>query len=195
MAVGFSTFKLGGDTMGADLYRTGYERIVEAHKMEFDAALAARKAAWDTYPNGRPDCGDDIWCSNDPHQQEIDRIYGEMYPPSHYFRDSYNDSGLTQYLDFSWWGTPSEYYEPCTEGELEEYGEDKCYSSRVGPEELLRMVADLKAQSELLAYNLRDLPDEHETKFDKRYFLQKYDRLIAFLSGAAEAGDSVMFSV
>jgi hypothetical protein len=181
--------------MGADLYRTGYQNIVEAHKMEFDAAVAARKAVWATYPNGRPDCGGDLWCSDDPHQQEVDRIYAEMYPPSHYFRDSYNVSGLTQYLDFSWWNSTEAYYDPCTEEEQEEYGEGECHSGRVGPENLKRLVAELKAQSELLAYNLRNLPDEHETEFDKRYFLQKYDSLIAFLSGAAEAGDDVRFSV
>jgi hypothetical protein len=134
----------------------------------FDAACAERNR----HPYGSPE--------EATAQAEVDRLHDAMYCDSHYFRDSYNSSSLFWMIDLSWWQN------------LEPYVDETCTLQPEGARALRKEIAD---RAELLLYNIRDLPDEHETHLSKRYFTEKFDRLLAFLQTAADAGDPIHCSV
>jgi hypothetical protein len=156
--------------MGADLYRKGIGDIRARHKAAFNEALRIRNT---TYPNGCPD--------DAPEAQAVLDAWDAMYPDSHYFRDSYNNSSLLWKLDLSWCRDAPR-PRTCSDDD-----DDPC---AIEPDQLREFAQTIRSRSELLGYNIRNEPDENKT-----YFLEKYDRLIRFLEDAANAGDWVRFSV
>lgn len=177
--------------MGADLYRES----APGKNPERDAALDDL--------NAREAAGEDI------HDRESGKpTWGDVHNvEGWYFRDSYNGSSLFWKLDLSWWQSLEPYLGPNGDGDMqmitdedgEAYGEPRLY-----PEGCRKLAREVRNRSELLMFNCRDLPDEGEEvedifgkgrTLDKRYFSEKFDRLIRFLETTAEAGDTIYCSV
>lgn len=154
--------------MGADLYRTGHDEIYAQLKPSFDEAIAHRNAQ----PAGS--------AAESAAQATVDHLYDLIYPDSHYFRDNYNHTSLLWKLELSWWK------------DLTPFVDDDSVMHPDGCRAFRKEIAD---RAELLTYNIRDLPDDDPGHLDKRYFTDKFNRLLTFLQTAADAGDSISCSV
>lgn len=106
-------------------------------------------------------------------QEECDRLWDLMYPPEGYFRDSYNSSNLLWTLGLSWWQLPID--------------DDGCMG-----DEKLKAFQDQVFNATMTLH--KDTPESEQAEATK-YFQEKRLKLLAFLDGAIEAGERVVFSV
>jgi len=132
---------------------------VDLYRADFEARLDALQPRYDAAIAAR-DGGADV-------QGIVDLLWNEMYAHPYSFRDSYNRHYCLAWAELAY--------------------DDYLVDGEMSPETARRFAADIRQRSELAAFNLRALPDEHETDFDKRYYLRKLDRLIEFLTLAADA--------
>jgi hypothetical protein len=188
--------------MGADLYRDGHEAIRDAGRSAFDATVKhrndvferAERAGTIRYEDGALQWPDT--CIAPPEcvqaQEAVHDANMRMHPPSHYFRDSYNDSSLLWKLDLSWWGDVDKFAGPAGDGAMvkvrdedgHEYDEFRLY-----PAGMRRLIAELESRRHVFENSIA-----HETPDDRQYFIDKFSRLTAFLHDTAEAGDTIACS-
>ncbi len=173
--------------MGADLYRKGHDAIRDTHKPEWDRLIAERNAAIDAWertatPSERAAVNTVAWMDERPYPEHIrdiiaraDAVYDAMYPPTHYFRDSYNDTSLFWKLDLSWWQDAGDF--PTDE------------DGYAPPEAHAALLAKVSAPGQL--DKLKAIADDEW----RPYFIEKYDRLCHFLQACIEAGDPICYSV
>ena len=173
--------------MGADLYRQPlFAQRYDRYQADFHAACARLQR----FRTEHPDRAVPAAISNPSSppsadrelaeiERDIDRYWDAIYAPDAYFRDSYNESSLFWRLGLSWWSYT--------------LGDD----SELRGSELQPLYDDLRARAELLSFNIAQLPLDSgpDGELDQTYFLRKYDQLLAFLKGAIDADDTVIFSV
>jgi hypothetical protein len=177
--------------MGADLYRTGHDAIHDAIKPQWDALIQERNTLIDIWehiakPHELAAVNAVPWIAERPYPEhirdiisQVDAMWDAMYPPSHYFRDSYNDWSLLAQIDLSWWrdvGALLDAYPPDANG----------YASPDVAAGLLALVATPENMA-----TLRGIPDADT----RMYFLEKYDRLCHLLQSTIESGDSILYSI
>lgn len=106
-------------------------------------------------------------------QDELDRLWNLMYPEAGYFRDSYNSSNLLWTLGMSWWQLPIDDDGYMGGEKLKKFRDQVFHATIVVP---------------------RGMPEAEEPE-PLKYFEGKRLKLLTFLDGAINAGESVMFSV
>jgi hypothetical protein len=153
--------------VGADLYRDDHKEQTKQYEERFDQLVKLRNDA--PTPEER-----------DRLQAEIHDLYEKIFRHPYYFRDSYNNSSLFWKLDLSWWGGAPGYMDD---------------DGIMHPDGAQRLLDECKKRSELLAHNVKDLPDEHPTDFDKKYFFDKYDTFLDFLQQVIDGNHTVLCSV
>ncbi len=160
--------------MGADLYRKGSEAFVEKSQAAFYEAVRLRNEhmeacgcsiAYEFFPDKVSMCSEVKKL-----QDKVHEIHDSMYPASHYFRDSYNDSSLLWQLKLSWWGDVS----------------SKLDESESNEREVTQWLLNEVKTRQLPQYNKLE---------DADYFAEKQVQLIKFLSDALESGDSIRYSL
>ena len=102
-----------------------------------------------------------------------------------YFRDSYNDSNLLNQLDLSYWTLDREHPEWFEEDE--QFGNDNLTST--GARKLLK---EIQSRRHMLEGTFVEWSDEGK---DFKYFPEKFDDLVAFLTKAIELDSSIIWSV
>ncbi len=139
-------------------------------------------------------------------REQIDQYYEEVYEPEtqhpKYFRDSYNSSNLLHKMDMGYWcshGGPeclSSYVGPNGDGIMDIFkevynGEETNYEDfRLHPVGMERLEKELVRRAELLFFSVKDEDDE-----TKKYFIEKFERLLDFLRLARESGLTIECSV
>lgn len=158
--------------------------------------------------------GADIYRQTTDPVREAERLRmqksGELYDNElWYFRDSYNESALLWRIDLHWYPDVCGFMGPNGDGVLEEVEVDGEPSSdpRLYPEGIRRLAAEVRSRSELLMFNCEKagLPEvgkefldpfgHPDQELDKRYFVEKFDRLLRFLENAASDGDTIWCSI
>ena len=157
--------------MGADLYINSIQGEAEArYKTMFEEAVRLRNTAATKEESDR-------------HQVEVSKYYDLMFPEDGYFRDSYNATCLLWQLDMSWWKNP--------------------YINKSGK------ITPRQAAKFSKALRYADLPDPAMLKLDGetiddgensregwyRYFSEKKEALIKFLTVAIDLGEDIIASV
>lgn len=157
--------------MGADLYIPKVRDPIRAKwQPKFDAAVRRRDAA----AQGSPEF--------EAAQNAISEAYDQLYGTG-YFRDSYNGTSILWRLDLSWW----EDLKPDVEDDdAINVSVERCreFLDKVKAAELKPVTAeDLRA-------NHCKVDDEGENTVEgwNRFYVEKRDRLIAFLETAIDNG-------
>lgn len=158
--------------MGADLYIPKLRAPVEAEwKAKFDEAVADRDAAQDEIAKAAA-------------QKRVDEAYEHRWGGEHYFRDSYNSTSVLWRFGLSWWK------------DMEYDVNDEDAEINVSPEACRRFLEKVQTAPFKLPdrYELdrmhAKVEDEGENSVESwhRFYLEKRERLIAFLKRAVENG-------
>lgn len=156
--------------MGADLYiRSVTDAARNKHQRAFDEAVLAR--------NNAPES------ERDRFQSEVGRLYDLMYPADGYFRDSYNGTSLLWTLGLSWWADVKLNKSGCLAGN---------YLLR-----FRKQVAEAQMVEIDEAYLRKkhcSLEGENTVESWRAYFVEKRQRLLAFLDRAIAEGEPIACS-
>lgn len=180
--------------MGADLYRTPTDPEAQRRLEEAHVTIMSLGMRTEMTPEERTA------------YTEAEAV---KYGPEWYFRDSYNASSLLWMIGLSWWQDVPRYQGPNADGVLLQQTEDgESYDvPELYPEGARKLAAEVRSRSELLMYTChqKGLPEvgkpfvnifgEDDRELDMKYFSEKFDALLAFLEGAADAGDTIYCSL
>lgn len=158
--------------MGANLYiQSIVEKSHQQWKPEFQKLIAQRNKL---YAEGKDEEAKKL-------QEKIWEVYGKMYPPEGYFRDSYNSTNLLWQLGFSWW---------------EDVGQLLNEESKLnadGIRTLLNMIEKAKP------FSLEDFQDNNgfgvPAEEILEYFTRKREAFVLFLKRALALGEDILVSI
>lgn len=156
--------------MGADLYiRSVTDKAREQFQPAFDDAVLRRDKA---HPTQR-----------EALQSEVSRLHAMMYPEEGYFRDSYNGTSLLWALDMSW-----------RDVKLNKDGYIAGnYLLRFRTQVATAQMVDIDA--DYLRENHCSLEGENTVESWRAYFVEKRQRLLAFLDRAIAEGEPIAASL
>lgn len=172
--------------MGADLYiRSLSDAADAAYRPMFEAAVSMRDIAAENAKNAdTPESKDAYERLQKLLQEQVTKAYDAMFEHDGYFRDSYNSTGVLQYMGLSWW---ADVVPLCEDGIL------PILKARVLRQMIMGTSLQVPSKQELIARraSIDDADPENDYNSWVKYFTEKREKLIAFLDRAIQRNESI----